>query len=336
MFEKILENLYRIEIPLPGSPLKALNSYVIKGTDRSLIVDTGWNQEDCREALISGLKGIGVNLKEADFFITHMHADHFGLVSNLATVGSRVNYSKRYSATMNSEPGYWEKQSEFACRHGFTRDDIEVAIESHPGRRYKSKEISGLYALGDGDTIRVGDYLFECIETPGHTKEHMCLYESSKKILIAGDHILHDITPNITLWSDEQNTLNEYLMSLNKVYNLDVELVLPGHRSIFRDHRERIRELKQHHEERLNEVISILKNGRRSAFLVASQMMWGIVCESWELFPLQQKWFAFGEAMAHLKYLEERGIIEREIDGQGVIFSMAKSGQVGNKLMREK
>ncbi len=31
MIEEILANLYRIEIPLPRSPLKALNSYVIKG-----------------------------------------------------------------------------------------------------------------------------------------------------------------------------------------------------------------------------------------------------------------------------------------------------------------
>ncbi|PIU23743.1 MAG: MBL fold metallo-hydrolase, partial [Chloroflexi bacterium CG08_land_8_20_14_0_20_45_12] len=34
MFEEILPNLYRIEVPLPGSPLKALNSYVIKGARR--------------------------------------------------------------------------------------------------------------------------------------------------------------------------------------------------------------------------------------------------------------------------------------------------------------
>ncbi|MDH4067726.1 MAG: MBL fold metallo-hydrolase, partial [Dehalococcoidia bacterium] len=55
MFEEILPSLYRINVPLPGSPLKATNSYVVKGTDRSLIIDTGWNREDCMAALVSGL-----------------------------------------------------------------------------------------------------------------------------------------------------------------------------------------------------------------------------------------------------------------------------------------
>jgi metal-dependent hydrolase (beta-lactamase superfamily II) len=84
MSEKILPNLYRIKVPLPGSPLKATNSYVIKGTERSLIIDTGWNREDCMTALISGLKECGVDSSQADFFVTHMHADHSGLVSTLA------------------------------------------------------------------------------------------------------------------------------------------------------------------------------------------------------------------------------------------------------------
>ncbi|HJX69139.1 MAG TPA: MBL fold metallo-hydrolase, partial [Dehalococcoidia bacterium] len=79
--EEILSGLYRIKVPLPGSPLKATNSYVMKGAERSLIIDTGWNREDCMVALVSGLSECGVDPKQADFFITHMHADHSGLVS---------------------------------------------------------------------------------------------------------------------------------------------------------------------------------------------------------------------------------------------------------------
>jgi len=46
MVEEILSNLYKIEIPLPKNPLKAINSYVIKNSGRNLIVDTGWNQKE--------------------------------------------------------------------------------------------------------------------------------------------------------------------------------------------------------------------------------------------------------------------------------------------------
>lgn len=321
MFEEVLPGLCRIKVPLPGSPLKATNSYVIKGTERPLIVDTGWNREDCRTALVSGLKECGVDSRQADFFITHMHADHAGLVSALAGEGARIYFGWADAEIMRSTaPEHWEKQLNFARKCGFPGEELEKAIRSHPGRRYSPNTSLNLCVSKDGDMISIGDYLFECIETPGHTAGHICLYEPSKKIFICGDHILVDITPNITLSSEEGNPLKEYLKSLDKVYDLDVELVLPGHRRIFRNHKERIRELKQHHQTRLDEVISILGKGRQNVFQVASQMTWDIDYRSWDLFPPAQKWFAFGEAMAHLKYLEEEGKVERQIEGQGLVF----------------
>ena len=150
----------------------------------------------------------------------------------------------------------------------------------------------------------------------------MCLYEPNKKILIAGDHILNDITPNISSWSDKENPLNEYLASLDKVYKLDIELVLPGHRGIFRDCKGRIRELKYHHQMRAHEVLTILEKGGKSAFQVASQMTWDMTYDSWDLFPVSQKWFATGEAIAHLVYLEKKGVIRREMVEQKIIFSL--------------
>ena len=112
------------------------------------------------------------------------------------------------------------------------------------------------------------------------------------------------------------------MASLEKVYELDIELVLPGHRSISRNCRERIQELKHHHEKRFDEVISILERGSKNAFRVASQMSWDILYDSWDLFPISQKWFAIGEAIAHLKYLEEKGIIRKEMRGKKRVFSL--------------
>ncbi len=85
MAEEIARGLYRLQIPLPENPLKSLNSYVIKGPGRNLIIDTGLNRQECMDAMQAGLKEIGIDLRETDFFITHLHADHFGLVSSLVT-----------------------------------------------------------------------------------------------------------------------------------------------------------------------------------------------------------------------------------------------------------
>jgi hypothetical protein len=97
---------------------------------------------------------------------------------------------------------------------------------------------------------------------------------------------------------------------------------LPGHRGIFKSCKERIQELKQHHQKRLDEIISILEKGNKNAFQVASEMSWDIICDSWDLFPVSQKWFATGEAIAHLKYLKEKEIIRKEMREQRILFSM--------------
>ena len=60
------------------------------------------------------------------------------------------------------------------------------------------------------------------------------------------------------------------------------------------------------------EILSILENGRQSAYQVATQMTWDIDCELWVDFPLPQKWFATGETLSHLQHLERKGVVKRE------------------------
>ena len=321
MIEEILKDFYKLEIPLPGSPLKALNSYVIRSSERNLIVDAGMNRVECMKTMQSGLRELGVDLRKTDFFITHRHTDHLGLVSRISTDTSTVYFNQPDTDWVRSHDR-WNRLTSFALVNGFSEHEIEKLLRTHPGHKYGSGGDLAFTVLKEGDTLRVGEYLFTCIETPGHTKGHMCLYERNKKLLVAGDHLLNDITPNIALWSDNGNPLKEYLISLDKVYKYAIELVLPGHRGIFNNHRERIRELKQHHKKRTEEVLSILKGGRRSAFQVASQMSWDVAHDSWNQYPVSQKWFATGEAIAHLKYLEVKGMVRRERRGQKVAYSL--------------
>ena len=321
MIEEVLPNLYKIEIPLPKSPLKSLNSYVIRDAERHLVIDTGWNQEECLAAMQAGLRKLGVDLRKTDFFITHLHADHFGLLSDLVTDTSMI-YFNQPDANRFRAGFRFDDFAHFARLNGYPENELQASLQSHPGFKFRPKESLFFHILKEGDTIAVGDYGFRCVDTPGHTPGHMCLYEPREKAFVSGDHILNDITPNIQLWSDDRNPLEEYFAGLDKVSKLDIELVLPGHRSIFRNCRERIEELKQHHQKRLAEIISILERGEKHAFQVASEMSWDILCDSWDLFPVSQKWFATGEAIAHLKYLKEKGIIKSDIRKERIVFSM--------------
>jgi len=327
MPEEVVANIYRIKIPIPNNPLGTNNSYVVKGSEKNLIIDTGLNQKECLKALQAGLKEVRVDLKEADFFISHFHLDHIGLIVDLAIEAKKIYFNHPETDLIRSEIN-WNAFLDFALLNGFPDDEVLLALHDHPGFKFSSKKghrIRGLsfHFLKQDDVINVGGYLFQCIETPGHSIGHMCLYEPNKKILISGDHILGNITPTIQLWSDEGDPLEQYLKSLDKIYGLDMELILPGHGKIIRNPRGRIQELKDHHQIRLEEILSILRKGRKTAFQVASQMSWDIPFDSWNLFPPLQKWFALGEATAHLKYLKGKRKVRRQIKEQKLIYSLA-------------
>ena len=321
VIEELLENLFRIEIPLPESPLRSLNSYVIKASDRNLIIDTGFNRKECLDAMESGLKELEIDLERTDFYITHLHADHFGLISELITQTSQV-YSNGPDTEFIQSPGRWDSMLEYARMNGFPEDGIQALSQEHPGRKLRIEWIPNINVLKNDDSLPIGDYLFKCIETPGHSRGHTCLYEPRRRILVSGDHILNDITPNIQCWSDQGNPLETYLASLDKIYQLEVDLVLPGHRRLFKSYRERIEELKCHHQKRNDEILFILSGGPKSVIQIASEMTWDINCESWEEFPVLQKWFSTGEAIAHLRYLEEKGMVIRKTGVERHFFSL--------------
>jgi len=324
--EEILPRLYRIQVPLPGSPLKSVNSYVIKGENygkigeegRNLIIDTGMNRQECKEALEEGLKELNIDLHRTDLFITHMHADHLGLVNEVATETSKIYFN--YPDMQFMVEDIWDKMGQVATQSGFPPDALYKALKRHPGNRYSPTSDIDFTFLKEGDVLRVGGYKFQCLETPGHTPGSICLYEPEWKVIITGDHVLGDITPNISMWLDGRDPLGHYLDSLDKIYDLPVELVLPGHRRIFSDLQARIRELKEHHHQRIREVMEIIDEKGMDAYQIASYMDWDIQARSWAEFPVAQQWFAAGEARAHLRHMEEKGLVKSFPKGEKILY----------------
>lgn len=319
MIKELAPQLYQIQVPLPGNPLKATNSYVIKTARRNLIIDTGMFREECKRVMEKALKSLEIDPEITDFFITHLHADHLGLAGYLSSDSSRV-YFHPLDAAVLEIPNYWETVAQRARLLGFPALELEKAIRTHPGRRFSPREAIPFDFVTDGQVLVFGDYQLECLHTPGHAPGHTCLYEGRKKILFSGDHILADITPNISTWFVEQNPLAQYLESLDRIFHKEVVRVYPGHRRVIEDCRGRIQELIQHHRQRAEEILSILEIEEKTAYQVAAEMSWDIVPASWETFPLNQKWFATGEAIAHLRYLEVLGLLKNPVLQGGILY----------------
>lgn len=321
MTEQVLPGIYKIEIPLPQNPLKATNSYFIRGSERNLLVDNGFNCDESREAMDQALQELDINMEKTDLFITHLHSDHGGLTAYLAAPQSTIWMSEADGRIIADSKAsqHWALFKNFALFSGLLAIGVDDDVEKHPGFRFASKPFEQFTPVKDGDEIRAGEYCFRCILTKGHTEGHLCLYDQNKKLLLSGDHILGKITPNITLWRLEEDVLGNYLASLDKIAGLEVDLVLPGHRHMITDCRGRIEELKLHHRRRLAEVLGLIRQNRMCAAEVARLMDWDLSYRDWEDFPWGQKLFATGEAMSHLYHLMKKGMI-RSILMDGVVY----------------
>ncbi len=166
MVDEVMDGLYRIEVPLPNSPLKELNSYVIKGDGRDLVIDTGFNRTVCHEAMRAGLDALDCDPARTDFLITHMHSDHSGLVARLASGSSRVYFSRIDSRVFDKDRS-WQPLVDYAEVNGFPAGELINAMQNHPGFKYKPETVPELTLIDDGQLIEIGDYRLRVLGTPG-------------------------------------------------------------------------------------------------------------------------------------------------------------------------
>lgn len=326
---EVYENIYLNEIPLPNNPLKSINNYIVKGDEFDLMVDTAFNLPLCVESMDRILEELDVDPRRLKLFLTHLHSDHSGLASALAERGATIlmgEIDARLVSEMCEEDSvHWRKLIENAHLQGL--DEDHLSIQDHPGFRFRPRSPIKAQITKEGDIIEVGEFRFEVIDLHGHTPGMQGLYEREKKILFCGDHILGKITPNITFWSFEVgDSLGTYFEHLEKVRALPIEHLFSAHRFLVEDVPARIDTLYAHHAERLKETVDCLRtHGPSTVRTVTRNLSWDIRSKSWEDFPKSQKWFASGEAMAHLEHLVAKGEVVRDLRHDGVLlYHLAK------------
>ena len=345
--QEVAEGVFRIGVPLPNNPLRELNSYLIEG-DRPLLVDVGFDLDACEDALREGLATLGHSFDDVDLLFTHSHPDHCGAVSRVHRPGMTVYagfpdffgvareyhvHNRGFRAWLN---GGYELLPAGETRPPVTdlevRQILEGSIDYSEMDEVRVPLVdTPLTLLRDGDELRVGSRTFTVVSTTGHCPDHICLYDAHDRILIAGDQVLYKITPVIACFALGETVLSDYHRSIDKLAALDVSLVLPGHRSAYRDLPGRVDQLHRHHDERAAEVLEALHTGASSVVDVARGISWHTPYATWEEWPLKQKYFAIGETIAHLSYLEEKGFVEHVVTGGslGTLGFRLKDGRTG-------
>ena len=321
--------IHRLQLPIPGGHLNYANAYLVEGDidNGALLVDTGWNTEETFDYLKTKLAtkptdtaGIGVEFEEVrQIVVTHAHPDHYGLADKLRhRCGARVYMHELERDIIQSRYTSMDELLEDIAKslevNGVPPDELsKLQKASLPMRKFVDPTLPDI-ALHGGETITTGYFNFEVFWTPGHAPGHICLYEPDKKILLSGDHILPTITTHVGLHPQSgSNPLGDYLASLNRLKELEVEMVLPGHGQPFTNFRSRVEELIRHHELRNAQILSALNPESKTAYQIANEITWVDDANGISLDKLDHwnRRMAVLETMSHLEAMRANREVDR-------------------------
>jgi glyoxylase-like metal-dependent hydrolase (beta-lactamase superfamily II) len=307
MLDQIRPDLYRLRTPVFGRRDWGTNAYLITAGPRPLVIDPGQNDPPARVAFLAGLSELGLDPADLDFFVTHFHADHFGLVPLVKGPAAAV-YIGGLEAEQHLAGHWWQDSVALARRLGLSEDDIQD-MASRFDKYYGdlARRPVDLTAVSPGDTLRRGDWEFVVMITPGHSPGHLCLYEPGRRLLFTGDHLLPGISSLVPYLADGRDPLAEYLDSLDRTKNLEADLVLPGHGELHPDLAAATAVVQAKIRARLDNVLAILGAAPRDALAVARRVSWGAQTMSWDRGPSFFRWLTLVHTLAALTYLEGQG-----------------------------
>ena len=284
--------------------------YVIgdRASGQALLVDPAYGPAEVVELLAND------DMTVVGALATHYHPDHAG---NMAWISKRwgdlmprMSLGEWFACHVSMAAGYAEnlaQRREFHTRHGL--DDARCRLFEKDVVLYdRGVQLPNAFKrLREHDLVTIGRDNWRVVVGQGHSPEHVSLYCAERKILIAGDQILPQITTNVSTWpmEPEADTLKVFLDTCKKFTDvLDADtLVLPSHRKPFHNVQFRLRELARHHAARLNLVLDST-DGETTAGQLLDVLFRGNL-------DGHQIGFAMGEAVAHLNYLVELGRLER-------------------------
>jgi glyoxylase-like metal-dependent hydrolase (beta-lactamase superfamily II) len=165
--------------------------------------------------------------------------------------------------------------------------------------------------IEDGDRIEIGAVTLRAVHTPGHTHGHIVFVDEQRKLLFTGDHVLPHITPSIGFEQvPRSGALRDFLASLDIVDQFDDHLMLPAHGPAGRPVRQRVAELKAHHETRLHDTLAAARTrGESTALEAAGSLTWRRSGFTFADLSLLDQVLAVNETLAHLEVLVDRGLL---------------------------
>ncbi len=344
--------IHCISLPTPFL-VGRVNCFLIED-DPLTLVDTGPNSGKTLDELEQALDGHGRRIEDLGLIIlTHQHMDHLGLLEILARrSGAEVAaidllgpYLENFDASAVADDRFAMR---VMLRHGVP-SELATALGA-VGAAFRSFGSSGRVTrpLRDGDELALRDRTLTIGHRPGHSPSDTIFFDAQRQMLIAGDHLLANISSNplvsrrltasgepqagagdgagatdgsgaggadAAVGEDEErpHALEQYIGSMLATRAMPVALTLTGHGPPVTGHTELIDERLRMHERRAAKLRRMLEPAPATAFELASRM-WGNVA-------VTQAFLTISEVLGHLDLLIASGQAAEDADGPVTRFS---------------
>jgi glyoxylase-like metal-dependent hydrolase (beta-lactamase superfamily II) len=313
--EQLRSDLWSIPVPMPDSPLRYVSVYVLTSDSGLTLIDAGWDSDESWAALCDGLTSIGASITDVGgCLVTHQHFDHIGLAGRVREASGAWIALHPADRDVIMRPDFRDPalaapaDVQWLIWLGASREEAVRLRGERSGVDRRSTIAIPDRLIEDGEDVGVPGWSLRAVHTPGHTPGHLCFVDEKTRLLFAGDHVLPRISPNISAdRRPEVDALGDFLYSLDKIGLYGVDEVLPAHEWRFRGLQERVRQLGEHHEKRLAELLEVIRCHPESVpWEMAAQLTWS---RPWVDYDGFMRISAVAETMAHVVHLHRHGRI---------------------------
>ncbi len=319
--------IHRLAIPTPF-PIGRVNAYLIDDEPLTLI-DSGPNSATALDELERALALHSRRVEDLQLLvITHQHVDHVGLAGVLARrSGAEVAALAGLAADLGRARSAGETQERFGERvmheHGVPAEVVMALRPSSAALRAWGSSVEVTRALKDGDELKLAGRTLTVYHRPGHSPSDTVFWDSRRRLLIAGDHLIEHVSSNpiaappLGVDGDyngpRPQALVAYLDSLRQTREMDLERVLPGHGGPISDHVALIDARLRMHARRAEKIHRLLADGPLTAHEIAARL-WGDMAT-------MQTYLTLSEVLGHTDLLALQGRVSEGERGGVVRFA---------------
>jgi glyoxylase-like metal-dependent hydrolase (beta-lactamase superfamily II) len=298
------QGIHRVTFPLPFG-LDHVHCYLLRTSGGFTLVDTGLGTRDPETRWRPILDELDSPLER--IVVTHMHPDHVGGARDVASLTTAPVLQGREDFKQCLDAWGPGRSPERLANHwvanGMPPPEVEGVV------RESVRLVEAIHWADSPQLLDPGDdvdgWTVEVLR--GHADGHIVLLRDG--VLIAGDTILSGITPTIGVYPNSRpDPLADYLETLDRIEQLSPRVAYAGHKEVIADPAARAREIRAHHEERLEATVATLNGEPRTAYEVS------LVLFAQALSPIERR-FAVAESLAHLERLVRSGEAERADGG---------------------